>query len=863
MYAYLHQHAIDNVWCNNDQDKQLIFAAHKLTPDIGVLNRFQFMNRILSMPVLGKRFHIYQIGQIHPIALGLISRNPLWTTEVWWLFKDAINQSQLFCNIYTAEGIELPRYKTYYMFTRERNLIVAVEEDVRYAVDFTQQAIYLRLYSNAYFESSRADAIENFIHCQGQVVYNNSEILALQATYTAYAAKPGHVYCYKNGFLIDEISLVTVNINDSVEFIYDSSVKRVVTYTVNQLLTFLSGLDDKYKYMLSYDGVDENTIDYQDDIDIHILKADGSHYQGVYYHRNVVDSHRMITHRDYSIVVDYYTYIATALNNLIANGTADIRDFKLEVKIRESGYVRPLVFEHHRLFELYKLPYAKRLQAMLGINATVEVWQAAKLEASAYTELMRSDYLDINQVLVEQAYGYNGISKLIGDTPSKTVLSSGLQSAPLPKGLHENVTVYEYDADGYLLGYHYQANGYEYTTNTTDTRLIEAISGEGTYQPEVVFGQDAIPLPSIDNYRVYRCYLVNGIPNENWSDITDSTLYSVVDNTLIWNNLETDQYLMVRTDRTFLAYDLDISLVRGIFFFTLAELEERFGVVDNYTLPVPLGELDIFLNGKALIRDIDYVIRFPEVYILSKRHLVEPIEIMPQRIHVRFTGFANADLTLDAIEDTGYIEHGFLSNNNRHDIRDDKVLRIVVNGSVKHRDDLLFSELHDGISITNPINGHPYQIKDIVVPMRGLTQGNTYTLRQASMAVDEIVSDYLTVKLPQPERDAINAIVELYPITHVFIARILSDMIQDILVPDTFNQTLSDNDILTICQPYEYLLDVLPANLNPQYTLLHPTTFNNVIAISVFEYRFIQRVVELYSPGLNLSSFITLTATGV
>lgn len=86
---------------------------------------------------------------------------------------------------------------------------------------------------------------------------------------------------------------------------------------------------------------------------------------------------------------------------------------------------------------------------------------------------------------------------------------------------------------------------------------------------------------------------------------------------------------------------------------------------------------------------------------------------------------------MDEIDDFGFVEHGFLSNNNRHDIRDDKVLRITLNGSLKDRNDLQFSEGHDGISIVNSLNGQPYQIKDIIVPLKQLVNENTYSLRES------------------------------------------------------------------------------------------------------------------------------------
>lgn len=865
MLNYLLQHTYDNVWCNNEQDHQLIFQAHKLTKLIGELNRFKLLRRYISLPETGKRYHVYQIGQISVSALGLLSRQPDWTVEKWFSFQDAINATKLFCNLYTKEGLELPKYKSYYMYTNERALILAIEDDISFNIDYNADALYLRLYSNAYFESVRADALEDYIYCKGAKPATIQQILDLQNEYNTYASKSGYVYSYRNGHLIDRIDLVNVSVGDIVEFIYDSSVKKVVTFTINSLSVFQSELDSKYKYLLHHhDAESPDTIDYQDDIDIHILKMSTTdRYKGVYYHRNNVDSHRMVTHRDYSVVVDYINYIATHLSN----GSDDIREFKLEVKIRHSGYERPLIYDANRIFELYKLSDDLILQAMVGVNANVEEWKASNLEKSAYTHIMRAEHRDIDISMIQEAYGYNGISKLVGDTPSKSTLISGLQTVDLPYNLQENATFYEYDIDGKLIGYDYQVSGSQYSTPRTDACLIEGISGRGTNRPNVKFGTDNIVLPDA-NYRVYMCYVVGGVPNNQWVDITGSEQYTVNNNMLVWSNLETDQFLMVRSDDTFLAYDLEIVLVNGILFFTLAELEDRGDGVLNYELPIPLGDLDLFLNGKSLIKDIDYVLDFPRVYILNKKYLIQPCEFTPQQVHVRFTGFCNSDLTLDAIEDRGFIEHGVLSNNNRFDIRDDKVLRITVDGSVKHRDDLVFSELHQGVSITNPINGLPYQIKDIVVPLRHLVNENTYSLREKSQLTDQHIGDYMSLKLPQPDRSGISAISELYPLVSPFIARVIHDILTGVIPSESIQVQLTNINAMAVCKPYEYLLQIDPISpdrrIDIDFVHMHPTMYGYSITVSVYQYRFIQKVVDIYASGLiQLNHFLAITESGV
>lgn len=865
MYQYLKDHAVKNVWCNPDQDNQLIIAAQRITKALGVFNQFTLMNRKIKLPVSAKRFHVFQVGQIHPKMVGLLGTTPDWKSEAWVKFSDAINIAKVFVNIYTAKGAILPAFKAYYMFSNERDLIFAIELDRNIPLNYDTEKVYVRLYSNAYFQSVRGDSTENYLHCKGLNVSNVEEILALQTEYLAYQSKPGHVYAHCNGYLINAIGPLTVKIGDTVEYVYDSSVKRVVTFTVKDVSTFTSILDSKFKYLLHHLNGSDDTIDYQDDIDIHIVHRDSQGKEkGFYFHRNAVDSHRMVTHRDYSIAVEYFHYIATALSDSLGGAPLDLQELKLQVKIRNSGYHRPLIHDNNRIFELYKLPDAQILQAMVGLNANVAVWKAENLENSAYTRMMREGYQGITIEHIQEGYGYNSLSKLLGDTPAKTTLRSGRQSADLPFGLYESSTVYEYDASGRLLEYHYHPVGTDYEAVNGNARLVEAISGQGTYRPDVKFGTDNIDLPTLHNYRVYMCYYVNGLPNNVWRDITKTDLYQVVNNKLVWSGFEYGQFLMVRTDKTFLAYELDLLPVNGNLFFTLAEEEDRgSGQYLPTTLPVPLGELDILLNGNSLIRNLDYFVKFPMVHIVNKTHLLQPFDTAAQKVHIRFTGFADATLAMDAIEEFGFVEHGFLSNNKKHDIRDDKVLRITLNGAIKHRDDLLFSEQHSGISVVNTVNGHPYQIKDIVVPLKGLVQENTYSMRAKSMVIDTAVSNYMTLKLPQPARNAVSSIYQRYAIVSPFFSGLIHALLVGYINIGTISRTLSDIEVLDICRPYEELLEFDPISehnrLDSRYVVVHLHRYNMPVDVKIAQYKFLTRAVKLYGNGLVELSSLTFT----
>ncbi len=863
MENFLIKHAIDNVWCNPDQDNQLIFKAFRLTKFLGELNRFKLMNRQVELPSQGKFYHVYQIGQLDPKVMGLFSKNPDWVKESWTSFKDVSNTLKLIVSIYTAKGVTLPLFKSYYMFTKERDLIFAIEIDSRIKVDLDFEDVYFRFYTNAYYQSARSDANDDYIYVQGQVVVDTAEILTLQQTYLTYSQKPGYTYVFKNGYLVNKVDLFTIQPNDIVELIYDSSVKSLAEFKISDLLTFNSELDDKYKYLLHPIKNQEAVINYQDDIDIFIsYKNIGLRTKGFYYHRNNLDSHRMVTHRDYSVVPDYVEYIGSSLIEALGL-SVDIRDLYIQVIIKKSGYDRPLIYDNNRIFELYKLDDEKIIQAMVGLNATVNEWKAETLENSAYTALMRDDFTGVTIEDIQSAYGYNGLSKVVGNTPMRTYNRGLLKQVDVPVGLYENSTAYEYDESGKLLGWYHHLSGSDYECSNNTTEYVEMISGKGSHRPEVVYGIDQIDLPIINNYRVYMTFVSGNVISPNWADITGTDLYRVENNKLIWNDHYTGQYLMVRSDKTFLAYDLELDHVAGTYYFTLSEEVVSDLRNGEQVLQFPLGELDIFLNDRPAIKGLDYIVKFPKIYIVNKTFLKQPVISEKLKVHVRFTGFCNRELEMEEIDDYGFIEHGFLSNNHRYDIRDDKVLRITVNGQFKDRWDLQFSEEHDGISIVNSLNGQPYQIKDIIVPLKQLVNENTYSLRDKALLIDKHVSDYMTIKLPQPDRNAVSSIYQRYVLVSPFFCHLIFDMATGQFNSERLLQNLSDGELIEICQPYEFLLDFDPVNeihrIDMNYVDIHPHSLNTVIPLTIYQYRFLLRVVKIYgNDRIDIASFVSI-----
>ena len=863
MYDYMKQFAARNVWCSPEEDNQTILVAKRITKPNGERIEFTCMERRIALPNKNKFYHIFQVGQLPPKLLGLMKDSIDQTSvQVWQRFDEAMTELPLFVDLYSDKGVQVPLHLSYYMFTKDRALIFAFDGSSCKYIDFTSEQIYARFYTNVFYENA-INHDDGNTYTGGVYANNTQDILDIQYQIQSFRELSGEVFCYRNGLLVHDISAATATVGDILEYKCDTSVRRVLEFKLSSLRTFLSTLDQQRKYIL-HPPTNSGEIDYLDDVDIYIVKKTGAAYTGQYLHRNQVSTVRMLTHQDYSVSVSVFETIAQSLASKLSSDPIDLREFYFRVYVRDTGVTRPLVEENQRIFELYKLSNARIIEAMTGVSSNVSVWKAANLEASAYCELMRCDFKDINIDLIQRAFGYNGITKVVGDSPIliEEPPVDRLAYTTIPVAYQEACSVYEYDSDGYLSRIENLESRVLYTSSSGG--LLEFVVGNGSWNAPAEVGSDLLSIPSDDSYRVYQCYLDNdGHPNNNWTDITGSDKYTVSNGKLHWVSQETQQWLMVRTDKSFLAYTLELTPIAGTIYFDLTEFING----DLMLMQVPMDDLTIWLNNRRLIKNLDYFVVFPRVHIVAKEYFAQPALTTPQVIDVRYTGLASSLMKDREAEDYGFIEHGFLSNNGRFNIRDDKLLSISVRGKTLHRSTLEFSEEHTGVSITNILNGSPYQIKECILPLRENAEAETYQLREASLVIDKEIENYLTLKLPQPPRDSIYAIPQRYLLVSPFFSHIITDLHTGQFNNSDIDKVLSDNEVLELCKPYEPLLKFDPINpeneIDSRFVVIHPTATWTPLALSLQAYRFVQQVVKLYGRGLiSLSPHLTVSLGG-
>lgn len=852
MNSYLVARALQDLWCAPQQDLQAIIKPARICPKDGVWNRAKIMWNTYKLPVQRARFYVYQLGQINPYILGVLD-----TTEEWVRFDEVCNKENLIVDLYDKYGTMVPRNHAWYMITSDRNVVVAVMQHTKIPINLHDDSLYVRFYSNAYFNAQRNNPDVTIVNFYNGVPKTSDEIIALQNQFEILQQKPGAVWGIVNGMIVDKVDLFNVSIDDHVEIVYDASVKRIIKYDIAGLDVFESTLDQERKYLLHYNGAGPTTIDYFDDIDFYVVKnGQNGRYKGALYHRNKEKAVRMLTHRDYSMPV----------SNVLAYGQHwgwdDMKDCSIVAFVRHGGWNRTLIDENNRIKELYKLTDADIRGAMVGVNSLVHNWKAATLEASEYTQIMRAYDTDIFEKLVLDAYGYNATAKLLGNTPSRFELNSDQKICAVPHGLVEYSTGYEYDASGKLLGWNNQLYGNTFIARFGSAEFLEQLSGLSDSRLDEVYGEKETTLTPGVEYRCYACDIIDGVPTNKWVDVTGSGKYSVINNKLTWHVDQTRVLTLVRGDSINYVQLYNLNLQQGVLEFSITHRVLRNGIIQEQVMQIPMGTLDVFMNGRKLIRGLDYYVKFPRIVIVNKDYLYRP-GVKPQEIVVRCQGFCDANFNIQEAEDFGFISHGVVSRDKQFDIRDDKVQRIFVGGLLRHRDSLKFAENGITPDAYAPDNGKPFIVEDVFVPFRDIPYEKTTQLQQASKAIDKAVSDYLTLKLPETVIDQPSVSTRKYPVYSPFLSRLISDLNDGTLSDPRLKQQYGTQLVTELCADYEYLLAFDPttdANTpNLDFVVLHPHYLNTIVSVDIYAMKFIRKVNDHYLQNrIDLSQLLKL-----
>lgn len=839
MLNTLVRHALASVWCTPFQDAQALFGLSRATAYGGARDYVSIQKQRIKLPNSTDRFHVYQIGQNNPGRFELDL-----PASQWFTLSEVCSKLDKVIELYTVDGEQFCRVESYVIYTQAKTFLLAVRIHAGTA-DLNTDKLYFRTYSNAFFDSVRSDTLESAIRTNGRMVQTVHQSVLLQNEFHTWRAKAeGYAFAFHNGRYVNDFPPGVIKPGDSVEWFYDGSIYRVVDLKLNDLLTFTSELDNGRKYLL-HPPKYHNEIDYRDDLDFWIIqKEEDGRVDGVYYHKNAEVSVRMVTHADYALPVQLVQAY------LDANPQWDLDKVFIRIHYRNSGYSRPLVFEHNRIHELYKLTDAEIVAAMIGVDSTVPNWRAERLEQSNYTRIMRSLQGQVTGQEVYSAYGYNAAASLVAQSPLPVVGGEVV----LPAATVVNSTVYEYDAQGKLLGYRIHNSGSEYVPQFAQTTMVEAVVGLGRDWFPYADVTGPVTLDPLQSHRFYACLVLQGVPNNEWVDVTNDIEFVTYSNGVATPVFDPDAFVMKHVSTShFVAQSLDLEITDNVLNLTLSHREPG-----NHQIAwIPLGKLELWLNGSALIENIDYYVQWPEVVVVNKAYL--DLANPTQNVVVRVTGLANPDMTRHVTQQIGFTLHQTLSINNRYDIRDDKVTRCVVNGRVLNRADLEFAENLRAVLLPGVPEGAPYAIDSQLIPVAGVYERDVYWQKEAAELVDQRVSDYLTLKLPEYEWTEPSAIESRYQVVSPVVSILLADFAVDALeAPAT---DVDNNRIIELFEPYRpwLIYDPCVRGVDDNFVVVVPHHFGSVVTVTLEQYAFIERVIHLYlNDKVDLTHFLEI-----
>ena len=896
MSDLLKAHALANIWCEPSQDRQYTIRPARLTPRGGAFKRVRVMWSVVPLPNADSLtdtglYHVYQIGQLPPELLNIHTLSPTWTSIV-----DVIGDNNLYVIAFLDNGTRIPLTTCWLQKTADHNVLLAVKilQDLDLgtepyilpntstvttrSVSLNEHPLNIRFYSNARMDSESWMSItNNDTRCirvvesiiNGQVAYTQwvGQCQDIIASYNS-----GNATYWSDGWVMQQPTVwLSSYIGRTFSMVYDATVNSIEQYPLSEMPVFLSQLDvGREKYLLLRDTI-PTMIDYYDDVEFYLV--DGSPYRGVVIPQLHPNTVRMVTHNAYAIRKDVLDGLFT-LHPTLSRATASI-----VVVVRTGGMVRGLVQQHSRIEELYRLPRADILVAMSPANTTVPEWHMDNLEASAYTAIMRSESVNITTPMLETAYGYNAASKAVADPFAIGVDNGGVRIVGVPPvATIPDVatgggrrTVYGYTQAGQLIDWLNDVGGYrdiplfppmantvraEVFNYTTDT------VSNGEYYDTDVTHHDLRQY----GFRCYACPIVNGVPSEDWTDITDTpyyhydpvgTLANGYTPSVVWSTYLVDYanlYTCVRIDGTIHFWTAPVASLPydGINRVTVTATMDWLGGTAVRPVSLSPGVVDVFMNGWSLIEGIDYYVEWPVITVV-RRPTTDPVDTV---IQVRSYGFCNPTTMhhLPARE-RGFVQGGILSVDHRYDIRNDRPTRIVVAGGVLARNMVRLAEDHAGVLTTD---GRPYALSDYVTAAAQYATQHVTEYYLASVDMDRRVSDYLTPRLATDTVRYPFIQINRWSVVSPFCSAIMHALTNGFLSGGELDVPYTNVDIATWVQPWLCLLAVDPCVVEPDinsncdtqlyhnYVIIYPHQYLDAMSLTAAQYAFVEQLIVIY-----------------
>lgn len=829
------------LWGNPEIDHQFQVNMERLSPELGYIKNFNYMGKWRSLPKANRFYHLFTLGGLHPgfwsFREKFRTRNPL---DRWVRMDDVAVVHGIQLDIYNQVGRQFPRAKAWLLVTYDGLVLMALEKLVIFPVPVTDKYTF-RTYNPTVivdkFSLVKEPTANPFAY-ETMTYENTAELQVFQARYNVLKAKPGYTGVFHNGRFVNAApNALTLSIGDEVEIWHDPTVKEIKQYRYGDLKDFYSTLDQKRKLILHPAKSDSWTMRYFDDSDFYVVRPDK---YGIYFHRNNENAIRQLTHNDVSIADDQIKMQMAPLGDL-----AKIEDFVILELVRDTTWKFDWPFESQRIRYLYRLDDEGIVAAMTGPRALIPEWTAAQLESGPVQQLVKSQFNKLTTAMSRDALGYNAMTRAMSDTPIKVEYEAGGRGIVVPPTYSGDFVAYEYDENGVLLEWNQFYNTQRFSPRNPACKLVEFIMGNGGRTLNYVVTNRDTPLIENVEFRVLvgRWNIINNEFFGELKDVTGTDLYEVSNGYVVFKKLDVvNQRAMIVFADQFLAYEFELQHMDHSLSFDLTE------IYDDGRLPVKvvLAQLDLWLNNRPLIDNVDWFFDDGHFFIHNKEFLVEG----PQKITVRAHGF-HADLKKPKTEtELGFVEGGVIGNIPRYNIREDRTTRCVIYGRLFHQADVPSAELLPASNLDDSLNGRPYMVKHAYTPVKFAEPYDNHPLYDEGRDLDKRIVDYLTKYCPKPQPQVMANLQDKYRLFSPFLNQLVNGVLNKVIVlPDLENgKIFSNQTIQELATPFLSWLKYDPAALgfDQRYFAIMPYANVTTLTVTAKELLFIRQANDLF-----------------
>ena len=914
MSQALVQHAQRNVWSEPSQDFQHNVGLARLTPHGGVIYSQEVLWHLLLVPEHGtgtrKWFHIYQVGQVPPKIFGLSLK-----LDHWVPLTDLCESQSMLIDLYLESGAMIPRSHVWLMVDFSRNITVAIHHDknIDYGIDhsidsYTGKAkdtkitldnarVIIRFYANAHFSniSFRDLAVNpnkpiqfNYKRVESQRDFD--EFMVGCDTITKSFSGRGKGTYYTDGFITSLPRGYKDDLKGKVlGFYWDESFKFDKMFKIQDLEAFTSQLDfNRQKYLLVTDSV-YDIIDFQDDIDFYVVTPTARGFKGVYLNRVKDYAVRMVTHSAYSIdagLVEHYINIHEFLNS--------VDDCYIFMQVRQGGMLSGLLNQKNRIEELYRMNLPMGIeQVMVDTLSLVPEWRADELEASAYTQLMRADFMQLQLELVQEAYGYSAVTTVMASPVHEIKRLGYVEQVAVPPvcQIPDEVNGYAkravwcYDANGQLINYFNDSSSDILVTipqEITGTDTVEIFNGENDDDAGIWVNMD-VSHNDLEQYgfRCYACPMYALQPNEEWEDITHQPHWytytegtSKTDASIVWNwsmlaqaglipavksNAKVTTYTYTHSDLT----DKD-----GVVDFIVKARQRWAGEYKYREQTVPPAQFTVFANGQTLIEDVDFYAVWPKIVIVNlKVNRAPAIEVI-----VRSYGCGKSIENAPSIpykpREIGFVKNGRLSVDGEYDVHNDKNIKITVAGHFMRRDQVSLSEdgqMDDSLAKLMP-DGRPYAISDYILPVENFTTGKrTNEFYEESFDIDSRVSQFISEYVPEHNYGIAKVEGHKWEVVSPILMGLCYAIKNGYAIDGNTNENFTSLEVEHWIGPWLNMLPFDPAYVGVDSNYIHiaPHPWDYTIEMTQKQYELLEWVIKLkLNNKIDISRYITIKLEG-